>query len=558
MKLSFDNLVVHVEDATDGEHAWLFDYLSFTDGTQVFRGKVKRFRVYNMVTNTFPSGLLGSVVREWQRLRKLEPCRRCNGERMIGFNACPACEKIEIRPKWIDRLALVDKRQRPCDVDASADLDWLFWYQREAVDAASSRARGIIEIPTAGGKTEVFVALTRAVPCRWLFIAHRAQLMINGAKRWIKRERDRLDREIEKLRAIDELMAQVEADELEDAYLRVRVGMFGDGQDTVRPDDRVVFATFQGLHASLHGRGREILEAAQAVCIDECHVQPADTFFAVTQAARNAFYRIGLSGTPLQRGDKRNVLAIGALGKIVYRIRIKTLIDEGRYATPIIRFVTVAGGDDIPKPSKCTKCDGLGEAKEEITGDTMPCATCKGSGLVAPKYPTVYKHGVIMSKKRNAAIVQIAKRAAKPCILFVEKRDHGKILKREIEKAGVTVRFVDGTKNTDQREKAIKDLGRGHIDMLITTRIMQEGIDLPAIASVINAGAGKSMIGVLQRVGRGARTTSEKTTIEIWDIFDSDHVSLRRQSTARRKALVDKTECPAETIPLGAPLPFLG
>lgn len=559
MKLAFDNLVVRVEEATDAEHAWLFDYLSFADTTMAFRGKVKRFRVYNMITNTFPTGNLGSVVREWHRLRALPTCERCGGERLIGgLDTCPACSEIETMPRWIGTLSVKDERTRPCEPDPNADLAWLFWYQGEAVEHAVKRGRGIIKIPTGGGKTEVFVAMTRALPCRWLFIAHRAQLMINGAKRWIKRERERLDVEIEKLRAIDEISAQLYADELEDAYLRVRVGMFGDGVDDVRPDDRIVFATFQGLYATLAGRGGEILRWAQAVCIDECHVQPADTFFAVTQSASNAYYRIGLSGTPLQRGDRRNVLAIGALGKVLYRIKIKTLIDEGRYATPLIRFVTAEIASDIPPPSTCTKCGGKGEAKEVVTGDLMPCEACKGCGLARQKYATIYRHGVMMSSKRNAVVAQIAKRAAKPSMLFVEKRDHGKVLKQAIEKLGVSVRFVDGTKKTEQREKAIKDLARGHIDLVITTRIMQEGIDLPSLASVINAGAGKSMIGVLQRIGRGARTTIEKQTIEMWDVFDSDHVSLRRQSNARRKALEDETECRVEVLPLGAPLPLVG
>jgi superfamily II DNA or RNA helicase len=77
---------------------------------------------------------------------------------------------------------------------------------------------------------------------------------------------------------------------------------------------------------------------------------------------------------------------------------------------------------------------------------------------------------------------------------------------------------------------------------------MQEGIDVPSIASVFNAPAGKSAIGVLQKLGRGGRVTKTKNTMEFWDIYDVGHQNLRRQANARRDAMASETECPVETI----------
>lgn len=277
----------------------------------------------------------------------------------------------------------------------------------------------------------------------------------------------------------------------------------------------------------------------------------------MTQAAVNAYFRIGLSGTPLQRGDKRNVLAIGALGRIIYRIRAKTLIDEGVFAYPRMRFVECDQSSEIPGPTKCLTCKSEGEVYDLILEERIVCEPCKGTGYRPPKYPVVYKHGIVESKIRERVCVQIAKRQAKPGMVFVEKLDHGKRLKRAFEKAGITVRFVWGAKKTEQRDRALHDLVRGHIDLLITTRIMQEGIDVPSLASTFNAAAMKSSIGVIQKLGRGARTTKTKTEFEVWDVFDKGFASLRKQANARKKAMADETECPVEIIREGEAIPML-
>lgn len=540
MKLRFNNTRVQVEDATTGEEAWLFDFLSFADGSNTYR-KRERFRVFDMVEHTFPVGNLGAVVRGYAQVRELA---------------------ANERPKWFNgaKLGLVDERVKPCEAKPNPALAWLYWYQREAVEICVKRGRGIVKVPTAGGKTEIAIGLQRTLPCRWLFVAHRAQLMNNGAERWELRERERLEGELARLRVYAEHAAdagkpidpddlEAEIAELEEMIADVHAGRFGDSIDDVRPTDKIIFATFQGMHAALAGRGGELARWAQGVIIDECHVQPAATFYAVTQACVNAYFRIGLSGTPLQRGDKRNVLAVGALGKMLYKIRVKTLIDEGVYAYPRMRFVECDQSSEIPAPVRCPTCKGSGTIIDAILEEPVDCMKCKGRGEIPPKYAAVYKHGIVESKIRERLSVQIAKQQAKPGMVFVEKLDHGKRLKRAFERAGLNIVFVDGKKKTKQRDQALLDLKRGHFDLVLTTRVMQEGINVPSLASVFNAGAGRSPIGVLQRMGRGARTTATKTEFEYWDILDKGRKNLRDQANARKKAMADETECPVEVLP---------
>lgn len=554
MRIVFDNCFARAEDVTPAEEAWLFDFLSFSDSSARHRGKKgQRFRLYDMRRRSFPTGNLGAVVRQIEHLKTLVP---------MPEDLTQIKDGQYYRPDWLDEFTLVDRRvQAPAPNPNAADLEWLRWYQREAVLAVCQRKRGIIRVPTGGGKTEIAIGIYRAIPCRWLFVAHRSQLALNAAKRFMKRERERLMNELAMLHHIDAGTDEVTPEmfeEIEQQLDNLRCGMFGDGKDDVLNTDRFVVATFQSLHAAIDGRGGEILRSAQGIIIDECHVQPATTFFRVTQEANNAFYRIGLSGTPLQRGDQRNVMAIGALGRLIYRIRAKTLIDEGTFAYPIMRFVKFDVESEIPPDKKCPTCKGEGQAKDLMTNTVMVCEPCKGTGFRKPKYPSVYKRAIVESEKRNALVVDIAKGARKPCMLFVEKLDHGRRLSKAIGKAGITSAFVAGMKTTAQREKAVEQLRRGHLDVLITTRIMQEGIDVPELESVVNGGAGKSGIKIVQELGRGARATESKKTFEFWDVFDYGHTSLQRQANARRKAMKDETECPVETLGSGENLPLPG
>lgn len=548
MRIEFDNVVARAIDLSPPEESWLWSFLSFANARSRFDGK-GRFRVFDLQTHTFPTGLIGTVVREHQRLGKLAQIPAGAKEDLV--------DEKKFRPRWRDssKIEVVDKREKPCDPNLDLDrLAWLYWFQRDAVKAVCRIHRGVVKAPTGSGKTEIAVGIVLSIPCRWLLLAHRAQLMNNAAERFIKRERERIEREFAALEHHEtgapdppEVFARMR-DDLEWELEELHVGRFGDSIDDVAPDDRFICATFQTVADSLKGRGGELVRSAQGVIIDECHVQAATSFFGVTQAAVNAFYRIGLSGTPFNRGDQKNMLTRGALGKLVYRIKAATLIDEGILARPIIRMVEHDTSPDLPSRDECKMCEGKGEVLADFENVMVACGRCGGSGLARQKWATVYRHAVVKSKRRNKMLVDVAKKAAKPCMLFVDKTDHGKALKQLIEKAGLNVRFVWGAKSTKQREQALADLARGHLDVLIATKIMQEGVDLPSLASMINGGAGKSGIKILQEMGRALRATKTKKTCEIWDVFDVGSESFRRQSNARKKHMREEVEQPIEIV----------
>jgi superfamily II DNA or RNA helicase len=475
MLIQTGNLRSRVASATDEEWAWLASFLAFDDASSRFRdggrGKAapKPLQLLDRRYSTFPAGLM-PLVR--------------NGAAL-------------------DHIAINETHESTAPVarHAGAELTWLRDYQREAVNAVCQHVRGILWMPTGAGKTEVAVGLTRALPCKWLFVVHRDTLREQTADRFD-------DREAARINALkdddDALSASAEkilsGAESCDIFRGSESGPVWRSQFTV--------ATFQSLYAALKRgdpRAIRLLTEAEGIIVDECHVLPADSFWHVIMSTPNAHFRVGLSGSPLARGDKRSVFAIAALGPVIYRLKPDRLIEAGVLARPIIRFVPVT--------------------------QTANARTWQG----------VYSECVVKSAVRNKAVIGAARRAKKPTLVFVQQIEHGKQLLGALQREGVSAEFIFGDAETSTRRAAVTRLERGDTDVLVCSVVFQEGVDIPHLQSVVIASAGRSTIAAVQRVGRGMRTRAKdgsttKTEFEVWDFDDRGSKMMERHAKERRRA----------------------
>lgn len=265
------------------------------------------------------------------------------------------------------------------------------------------------------------------------------------------------------------------------------VGSIGEG--TFNPA-RVTVAMFQSLYAQLRQKKKrtiDFLAGIDGVMIDEVHVVPAATYWRVLMALPNAYFRYGFSGTPFSRSDKKSIFTWGAVGPVIHKIEAETLITAGVLAKPQIKMVRVR------HPMRATK-----------------------------SWSEAYSELFVHSKARNAAAVAAALKAPKPCLVFVNHVEHGKILERELRARGAKIEFVWGTHHTAVRKAAIERLVMGETDILLCNVIFQEGIDIPELQSVVVAQGGKSIIATLQRVGRGMRkrARSGEITKETFTVYD--------------------------------------
>ena len=457
MWITVGNLNSKLTQATDEERNWLNDYLSFSS-TQFRKGAppiTRVERMFSIVSQTFPSGFVSMVQRAAQSQEK-------TGTK-LGF-----------------RVDLIDSRKIPCVPGVDADLAWLRDYQLDAAHQVAKDTRGIISAPTGSGKGEIVVGLAVHLPCRWGFFVHRMQLVDDIADRYERRT-------------------------------GLIAGRIGEGAWDAPDEAQLVCMSFKSVYEALQRgdqRAIDLVKSFDGIMVDECHTLPAGTFYATVQAASNAYYRVGLSGTPLARGDKRSILAIAALGPVIYRIPAQLLIARGVLAKPKIRFVTVV----------------------QMTQ--------------RPTWQGVYGELVVRSAKRNAVVVDICRQATQPGLVFVKEEKHGHELSSLIRRAGFKCEFVWGNHSTESRKRYLDRLMKGHFDFIVCSSIFQEGIDSPGLRSVINAAGGKSTIATLQRAGRGMRVDRDVDgnvkdggdEFESWDIHDRGNTMLERHAKARVKS----------------------
>lgn len=515
MWISLKNLYAKVARANTQETIWIDEYLAYDDKSTLWsKGEVEKVRLYNSLTGTFPAGMTGMVARAATE---------------AGFT-----------------IEFIDQRVKPAPplegAERDAALYWMRPYQREATDKMLQTARGIVHAPTGAGKTEIMAGIVRAAGGRWLMIVHNKKLMHQAAERFDLRNRQWLAGSLPYNASEDEVADGLYERGIEPAP----AGRVGDGRWTV--GEQLTCCTFQTLsralktvkprrgdkpvpaNASRYKQAMDLLNSVDGILVDECHVLPAESFWRVLMAAENAYYRIGVSGTPLARGDKRSILAVAALGPIQYRIRPEVLIEAGVLARPRIRMIPVTQhyADPLCYHCKGSTDAGLGPGS---------CGACNGLGTKKPRWQTVQKHLIVESAERNHAIVTTAlKHAQTPCLIFVEQVAHGELLVKALRAAGRTAEFVYGKHSTEQRDAAIARNVDGAVEFLIASKIFQEGVDIPPIRSVVMAAGGKSVIAAIQRVGRGMRVDKDKKDFDVFDVRDIGHTWTERHAKARVKA----------------------
>ena len=90
-----------------------------------------------------------------------------------------------------------------------------------------------------------------------------------------------------------------------------------------------------------YGQLKDKITKAEAILVDECHGLAARTRWSVFAKAEQAFFRCGLSGTPLLRQDAGNALVLGLLGPVAYRIAATDLVKLGVLARGNYTLVSV-------------------------------------------------------------------------------------------------------------------------------------------------------------------------------------------------------------------------
>lgn len=357
-------------------------------------------------------------------------------------------------------------------------------YQREAAITLIGGERGVLRMPTGSGKTLVGLLVTAA-------LGKRAIIYVIGS----------------------DLLYQWH--ELFTEALGMPVGIVGDGKCEI--EDVTIASVWTvgqalGVKKALVDQDekekkvshekypaiRAMLREAPVHLFDECHLAACKTIQEIAKAIRPD-HVYGMSASPW-RDDGADLLVESMLGGKVVDVPAQRLIEQGYLAEPLIRF--------IPVPTQS----------------------------VPKLYPSVYKKYVVENEVRNDLVaegaVRLVEQGFQTLVLF-HSLAHGAELEQRIG-ARIPCEKLSGKDSSDRRKAVKEAVGEGKVNCVLASKIFDTGVDIPSLSGLVTAGAGKSTVRALQRVGRVIRRYPGKERAIVFD-FKDDAKFLRDHSEVRKR-----------------------
>lgn len=339
--------------------------------------------------------------------------------------------------------------------------------------------RGVVNIATNGGKTSIAIAFIKELYPK-LQENNSKFLFVTHSK---------------------EIAYQAKRSIEED--LGIHVGIIGDGK---WQPEYVTVAIVSTLYKRLKTpEFKELSEQTIGFVGDEVHHASSTSWYEVFSCFSNALIRIGLTGTVDKSNPVNELRLYSCTGSIINKISNEYLIENGFSAKPICILFTVT--------------------TPELESET---------------YTDAYTLGIVESEERLDYITQICEKETKSgntVLILVERVEHGQIIEEELKKINKRVFFTNGSLSSERRQELLDNLKNGTIDVLISTAILDEGVDVSNINAVIYARGMKSTRKLLQGLGRGLRKKEDGSKLRFYDFIDDTNSKLLTHSLNRYQVL---------------------
>lgn len=365
-------------------------------------------------------------------------------------------------------------------------------YQIAATKKMLLQGRGLVELPTGSGKTEIAAAATRWYTeqhgLRVLFLSGSALITTQGRERFLKR-------------GVPE------------------VGIYHGDEKDLGPD--VVSATIQSLYSGIKKGDERVVDLldSEVLIVDEVHHLPAKMWTTVMSQSK-ARYRFGLSATVFDEPGEysiRDLVLIGLTGPVLIYVPLRVLIQRGILPEPIIYIARIRG--DRIKSSNWDKVYKLGIVESEEGNDII--AKIAGQLSQEGTKSLTFVNRVTTHAHQLLPLMQPL------CTQAAAYSGGGRILRY------VGDSKVDGTWDLETLREYI-NLTDGLA--LVATSVLDEGVDIPDFGAVIMGGGLKKARRVVQRIGRAMRKeegSESPGTFPVFDFIHESHFYLQRHSEKR-------------------------
>ena len=251
---------------------------------------------------------------------------------------------------------------------------------------------------------------------------------------------------------------------------------------------RVTISTWQSLYKLPQSEFKDF----GAVIGDECHLFKAKSLTGLLTKLSNAEYRVGTTGT-LDGTLTHKLVIEGLFGPVRKVITTKNLIEKNLLSNINIESLMIEHNGSLSETKSLKyqeEMDWLVSNHQRNEFITNLVTHLKGNTLVLFNY--VEKHG-------------------KPLHDMIEAK---------VEDSKKTYMIYGGT-DVSQRESIRKIMDKQTNTILIASYgTCSTGINIRNINNIVFASPSKSVVRVLQSIGRGLRKSEEKEMLTVYDIAD--------------------------------------
>ena len=375
-------------------------------------------------------------------------------------------------------------------------------YQIDGIITSLMKRRGLVQVATGGGKTEMMSGVVKYIlqnrKGNILICVPSTNLLYQTYERFINRGIPDQD-----------------------------ISMLGDSNN-IDISKRICISTVASAFRGLDNNEdyTQWIKSVDCLLMDEAHHGRCRTWSTVIDRLAPE-YILGFSAEPFNKDKDHQISDLmlrGLFGPIIYRVTIGYLVSKGYLSKPYVLALNSKSSKDIFKQIN---------------------------------WGVVNKLGIVGNSLRNELIVDAAIEliniGKKPLIL-VQQIIHGEFLAEQISRKNYNVYmmiggrkisvFIEGkciNEYIDTDNTVLSDFNKGKMDVLIGTSTLDEGIDVPKLESVILAGGGKSSIKLVQRVGRSLRQKEGLNTSFIIDFQDNFNL-VTRSHFKKRVALYKESD----------------
>ena len=341
----------------------------------------------------------------------------------------------------------------------------LYDYQKTAVVSMVMAKYGILKSKPGSGKTQMGIALIKAIRRRALWLCHTADLL--------NQSRDRAM----------QYMDQGLIGTITEGKVNVGIG--------------VTFATVQTM-ANLELQ--QYRDYWDVVIVDECHrvASSASTFTRYEKVLNHlsARHKYGLTATP-ERSDGLIKATFAMLGNVMYEVPDEDVADR-TMGVKIHRVDTDLELDE----EKCLNVDGTINYTKLIEFMT----TCRGRNMdIARKIMEEKGHSCLILSDRLNQLEEIRN------LLPYEMQEESAFINGKMQ----------SKKAKAEREQAIEDMRTGKKKYLFASySLAKEGLDIPRLDRLFLASPCKFSAIITQAVGRVQRVFEGKETPVVYDFVD--------------------------------------